>query len=42
MIENLRQLSENLKALSESVKTQPNILIRSPEPKPRRTGEIPK
>lgn len=42
MIENLRELSENLKELTESIKTQPNSLIRSSEPKPRRVGEIPK
>jgi ABC-type transporter Mla subunit MlaD len=42
MVEELRELSENLRALSESVKTHPNSLIRSPDPKPRRPGEIPK
>jgi phospholipid/cholesterol/gamma-HCH transport system substrate-binding protein len=38
IIENMRQISENLKALTETIKTRPNSLLRSSEPKPRKPG----
>jgi phospholipid/cholesterol/gamma-HCH transport system substrate-binding protein len=39
LVENIRQLSENLRGLTEAIKTRPNILLRSPEPKPRKVGQ---
>jgi hypothetical protein len=39
LVENIRQISENLRGLTESIKTQPNILLRSPTPKPRKVGQ---
>jgi phospholipid/cholesterol/gamma-HCH transport system substrate-binding protein len=39
LVENLRQFSENLRSLTETIKTQPKILLRSPEPKPRKVGQ---
>ena len=39
IVEKLRQISENLRALTETIKTQPNSLLRSSEPKPRKVGQ---
>ncbi len=39
LVEKMRQISENLRGLTETIKTQPNILLRSPEPKPRKVGQ---